>query len=102
VLTRRPPGAVGTWNDGHYHSRFLRPLPVALWIGFIVFVLILLAYPVLRRGRKMLLVRHEPDPRKNPVVRLARCLFPVTDDYVGQRFVVRADGTWMLTPLALA
>ena len=51
---------------------------------------------------RMLLARHEPDPGHNPLVRLARRLFPVTEDYVGEHFVVRVDGRLMLTPLALA
>jgi tellurite resistance protein TerC len=67
------------------------------------------------------------EPGKNPVVRLARRLFPVTDEFHGQHFLVRAgsgksrepatpgaparqdaavegarQGLWMLTPLALA
>jgi tellurite resistance protein TerC len=51
---------------------------------------------------KLLLTRHEPDPRNSWLVRLARRLFPVTDGFVGQRFLVRVDGRWLLTPLALA
>jgi tellurite resistance protein TerC len=51
---------------------------------------------------KMLLVPHERDPKNTWLVRLARRLFPVTDGFVGQRFAVRIDGKWMLTPLALA
>jgi tellurite resistance protein TerC len=51
---------------------------------------------------KMLLVRQEPDPKNTWLVRLARRLFPVTDGFVGQRFAVRVNGQWMLTPLALA
>jgi tellurite resistance protein TerC len=51
---------------------------------------------------KMLLAGHEPDPKSNFLVRLARCLFPVTQDFVGPKFIVRAEGQRMLTPLALA
>jgi tellurite resistance protein TerC len=51
---------------------------------------------------KMLLVRHEPDPRNTWLVRFARRWFPVTGDFAGQRFAVRANGQWLLTPLALA
>jgi len=79
-------------------------------------------------GLKMLFVKsHGDDLEKNPVVRLARRLFPVTDHFHGQRFLVRAGsdashapalpggvpqrdeavertavGRLMLTPLALA
>jgi tellurite resistance protein TerC len=51
---------------------------------------------------RMLLARKEPDPKNNLAVRLARRLFPVTEDLAGQRLIVRADGRWMLTPLGLA
>lgn len=44
-----------------------------------------------------------PDPGKNPVIRLARRLLPVTDTYHGQKFFVRGEaGRWMVTPLFLA
>lgn len=64
---------------------------------------------------KMLLVKEsDPDPGKNPIVRLARRFLPITDKFHEQHFFVRgtdADtsgatavkvGTLMLTPLALA
>jgi tellurite resistance protein TerC len=51
---------------------------------------------------RMLFTRHEPDPKSNFLVSLARRLFPVTEDFVGPKFVVRKDGRWLLTPLALA
>src|SRR5262249_7456711 len=51
---------------------------------------------------RMLLVQQEPDPQNAWLVRLARRLFPVTDDFAGQRFAVRVNGQWMLTPLAVA
>ena len=77
--------------------------------------------------RMMFLNTEHGDPGKNPMVRLARKLFPVTGHYHGQHFIVRAGsvnshepptpgaaveddpaveharpGQWMLTPLALA
>jgi tellurite resistance protein TerC len=51
---------------------------------------------------KMHCARQGPDPKNNFLVRLARRLFPVTDDFVGPKFIVRAQGHRMLTPLALA
>jgi tellurite resistance protein TerC len=51
---------------------------------------------------KMLLAREEPDPKNNYLVRLASRLLPVTEDFVGSKFVVRTDSRWMLTPLTLA
>lgn len=41
-------------------------------------------------------------PEKNPVVRLARKLFPVTRDFEGRNFFGRVEGRRALTPLALA
>jgi tellurite resistance protein TerC len=44
-------------------------------------------------GLKMLAMEQpEPDPSRNPVVRLTRRLLPVTDSYHGPRFFVRAGG----------
>jgi len=44
---------------------------------------------------------HAPHPEKNPLIRLARRFFPVTHDFVGQKFVTQLDGRTALTPLAL-
>jgi tellurite resistance protein TerC len=53
-------------------------------------------------GIKMLLVsNHEVHPEKNPVVRLARTLFPISSDFNGQRFTIKLDAGIALTPLAL-
>jgi tellurite resistance protein TerC len=51
---------------------------------------------------KMFFTRQEPDPKNNMLVRLAKRLFPITEDFVGPKFLVRIDGRRMLTPLALA
>ncbi len=40
-----------------------------------------------------------PDPERNPVVRLARRLFPVDASERGARFLVRRAGRWHATPL---
>jgi tellurite resistance protein TerC len=45
---------------------------------------------------------HGVEPEENPVVRLARRVFPVTPDYDGDRFVVRRGGRIFLTPLLIA
>lgn len=44
---------------------------------------------------------HEPDLEKNPLVRLARRLRPVTSGYEGHKFFVRKDGVLWITPLFL-
>jgi tellurite resistance protein TerC len=54
-------------------------------------------------GLKLLLQRNEKfDPARNPVVRLFRKFFPVTDRYHGQSFFVRHSGKVVATPLFLA
>ena len=62
-----------------------------LFGGFLIFT-----------GIKMLFVDDEGvQPEKNPVLRLARKIFPVTGDFSGQHFTARLDGRFALTPLAL-
>jgi len=53
-------------------------------------------------GFKMLFAKEEGvHPEKNPVIRAARKIFPVTTEMHGQKFSVRLEGRRMLTPLAL-
>lgn len=53
-------------------------------------------------GIKMMFVGDEGvHPEKNPVIRLARRLFPVARDYEGQKFLTRLNGRTALTPLAI-
>jgi tellurite resistance protein TerC len=53
-------------------------------------------------GVKMAVVRQsEIHPDRNPLVRLARRLLPVTSQYRGQKFFVREAGRLMATPLLL-
>ena len=40
-------------------------------------------------------------PEKNPVIRLARKLYPVSPDFEGQKFLTRWQGKRALTPLAI-
>jgi tellurite resistance protein TerC len=42
------------------------------------------------------------EPEKNPLVRIARRIFPVAADYEGRRFVVRRQGKRFITPLVIA
>ena len=41
------------------------------------------------------------EPEQNPLVRIARRIFPVSEKYDGQKFITRIDGRRMLTPLAI-
>ena len=51
---------------------------------------------------KMLIARHDSvDPARNPLVRLARRLYPVSPALEGQRFFTRVDGKRAATPLLL-
>ena len=53
-------------------------------------------------GIKMLFSGEEDvHPETNPVVRVARKLFPISDDYDGQKFVTFIDGRRVLTPLTV-
>lgn len=51
---------------------------------------------------KMLIARHDNlQPEKNPLVRLARRLYPISQTYEKQRFFTRMDGRRAITPLFL-
>jgi tellurite resistance protein TerC len=51
---------------------------------------------------KMLITRHDTvTPEKNPLVRIARKLYPVTTDYEGTRFFGRVNGARAITPMFL-
>ena len=53
-------------------------------------------------GIKMLFTDDEGvEPEKNPVIRLARKIFPVSDALHGEKFLVRVNGRTLLTTLAL-
>jgi len=53
-------------------------------------------------GIKMLVTdEKEVHPEKNPVIRLARKIFPVADQLHGEKFIVRVNGRTLLTTLAL-
>jgi tellurite resistance protein TerC len=52
---------------------------------------------------KMLIVRHDNlEPDKNPLVKLARRLYPVSKDFDGQRFFTIVNGRQAVTPLFIA
>jgi tellurite resistance protein TerC len=41
------------------------------------------------------------EPERNPVVRMVRRFFPVTESFVGESFATLSGGRWMLTPQAI-
>lgn len=51
-------------------------------------------------GIKMLIaIDQEPDMSRNRIVRFMRSRFRVTDEYEGEKFWVRRDGLWYMTPM---
>jgi tellurite resistance protein TerC len=66
------------------------------WVVYIFGIIVILS------GIKLLRRQDgQVDPEKNPVIQLARRFLPLTPNYVGQQFVVRDDGRFVFTPLAL-
>jgi TerC family integral membrane protein len=51
---------------------------------------------------RMLFAKEKRQVHENRLVRIVRKWFPVTDDFEGQKFLVRRGGRQYLTPLALA
>jgi tellurite resistance protein TerC len=67
------------------------------WILYIFGVFLILT------AVKMLLMKTDHnDPNQNPVLRLVRRCFRVTEHYHGQHFMVHLSTGWALTPLAVA
>jgi tellurite resistance protein TerC len=67
------------------------------WVVYVFGVLLLVT------AVKLLVDRHDNlQLEQSPVVRLARRLFPLSDELHGSRFFVRIEGVWTMTPLFLA
>ena len=65
-------------------------------------VLYLLGLLLLYSGVKMMFSKQEGvEPEKNPLIRLARRVFPVAPAFDGPRFFTRLNGRFALTPLAI-
>lgn len=75
-------------------------LGVAL-ITWLDWVLYIFGGFLIYTGIKMMFIKTEVHPEKNPVVRWACRLFPVTSQFDGQKFITLAHGRKALTPLAL-
>ena len=66
------------------------------WVLYILGVFLVIT------GAKLLREKQEEiHPERNPVVRLARKIFPVTQSYEGAAFFVRREGRLLATPLLL-
>ncbi|MBA2442352.1 MAG: TerC family protein [Rubrobacter sp.] len=64
------------------------------WMAFVFGAF--LVYTGIRMARRS---DEETDPESNPLLRILRRVFPVTDGYRGQSFFVRENGVLMATPL---
>lgn len=72
---------------------------VALLTSFSWVIYIFGGFLVVTGARMAVQKEHSMDPARNPVVRAARKVLPVTTDYHGQQFFVRLNGRSMVTPL---
>jgi len=74
----------------------------AALIRHFTWVLYLFGFFLVATGVKIFFSKPEAvEPEKNPVIRLARKLFPISPTLDGQKFTTRCNGRRMLTPLAL-
>lgn len=66
------------------------------WIVYVFGALLLVT------AVKMLIARHDNlNVERNPLVKLATRILPMTSDFEGSRFLVHRDGRWFMTPLCL-
>jgi tellurite resistance protein TerC len=72
-------------------------------IGSFEWTLYVFGLFLLYTGARMLFTDEEPGvhPERNPVIRLAQKVYPVSTAFDGQRFVTRLNGRCALTPLAI-
>lgn len=69
------------------------------WFSWMIYVFgVFLIYTAYRLATS---VEQEIDPGRNPLLRLARRLFPVIDNYDTPHFWVKREGRWHATPLPL-
>ena len=84
----------------------LRGVMIGLGVALIVrfdWILYVFGTLLIFSAARLLIIRHDNlRPERNFLLRLARRLYPVTDDFVGSRFAVRRSSQLAVTPLALA
>jgi tellurite resistance protein TerC len=69
------------------------------WFSWMIYVFgLFLIYTAFKLARS---VEEEIDPGRNPLLRLARRILPVVDNYQSPHFWVKREGRWHLTPLPL-
>ncbi|MBM4354115.1 MAG: TerC family protein [Deltaproteobacteria bacterium] len=66
------------------------------WVLYVFGVILVIS------GIKLLFRRDgDANPGDNVAVRLCRKLFPMTEEFHGQRFFIREEGRWLATPMLL-
>jgi tellurite resistance protein TerC len=71
-------------------------------VGWFHWILYVMGAFLVYSGIKMMRSKQEGvAPDKNPIIRLARRLFPVAPSFDGPRFFTRLNGRFALTPLAI-
>jgi tellurite resistance protein TerC len=71
-------------------------------VGWFHWILYLMGAFLVFSGIKMMTSKQEGvHPDKNPIIRLARRVFPVAPAFEGPRFFTRLNGRFALTPLAI-
>ena len=90
---------------GFIDALIMRGLMIAVGVAIVTrfhWVLYALGAFLVVSGLKMLFSKEEGvHPERNPVIKLAQRLFPVSNQYVGARFFTRINGRFALTPLAI-
>jgi len=75
---------------------------IALIFSRFAWTTYLLGAVLLITAARMLVMRHDNlEPEYNPLIRLARRFYPVTDDLRDEHFFVRKGGRWTMPPLLL-
>jgi tellurite resistance protein TerC len=74
----------------------------AVLIAYYDWVLYVLGAFLVLAGIKMLVSRRETQPDRNPILRVVKNHFSVSENFDGQNFFTRVNGRLFLTPLALA
>jgi tellurite resistance protein TerC len=90
---------------GFINALIMRGVVIGIGTALIAkfhFILYVLAAFLVYSGIKMLFSKEEGvHPEKNPVLRLAQKLFPISTHFDGAKFLTRINGRRALTPLAL-
>ena len=74
---------------------------VALVVRFSWLLHVLGAFLILTGIRMVFADSGSVDPERNPIIRLARRIFPVSSEFHGQKFTISGPAGRMLTPLAI-